>query len=133
MSAKENLDTVRAVLSGFNNNNAAAALNDTVHPDLRYTIRGRATVSGMYVGRKAMADAVRQIKELTNGTMTAVPEVVMAEGDNVMAYMRVTGERSDGRTYDNYQAYLFRFREGKLIEGQTIPVDQHAFEEFLRD
>ena len=55
------------------------------------------------------------------------------DGDNVMMYMHVTGSRPDGRRYDNDQAYLYRFRNGKLIEGQTIPVDQHAFEEFLAE
>jgi ketosteroid isomerase-like protein len=39
----------------------------------------------------------------------------------------------DGRSYDNYQAYLHRFRDGKLLEGQTIPVDQCAFDAFLAD
>ena len=51
----------------------------------------------------------------------------------VMAYMRVSGTRPDGRTYDQYQAYLYRFNQGKLVEGQTIPVDQMAFEQFFND
>jgi ketosteroid isomerase-like protein len=56
-----------------------------------------------------------------------------AQGDAIMMYMHVRGSRPDGRTYDNEQAYLYRFKDGKLIEGQTIPVDQHAFEEFFTD
>ena len=70
---------------------------------------------------------------MTDGTIAGQPEVVLAEGDNIMMYAHVTGSRPDGRRYDNDQAYLYRFRDGKLIEGQTIPVDQHAFEEFLAD
>jgi hypothetical protein len=48
----------------------------------------------------------------------------------VMAYMRVHGSRPDGRTYDSHQAYLYRFTDGLLSEGQGIPVDQKAFDEF---
>ena len=62
-----------------------------------------------------------------------VPEVVLAEVENIMMYVRVMGSRPDGRFYDSHQAYLYRFRDGRLIEGQTIPVDQRAFAEFFAD
>jgi len=128
----ENLKTLMAVLEAFNRNDIDAAASG-VADDVVYIIRGRATVSGTYRGRRDFADVLRRIKQMTDGTMAGKPEVVLAEGDNIMMYAHVTGSRPDGRSYDNDQAYLYRFREGKLIEGQTIPVDQHAFEEFLAD
>jgi len=128
----ENLKTLMAVLEAFNRNDIDAAASG-VADDVVYIIRGRATVSGTYRGRRDFADVLRRIKQMTDGTMAGKPEVVLAEGDNIMMYAHVTGSRPDGRSYDNDQAYLYRFREGKLIEGQTIPVDQHAFEEFLSD
>jgi hypothetical protein len=42
-------------------------------------------------------------------------------------------ERDHGRTYDNHQAYLYRFTDGLLSEGETIPVDQRAFDAFTSD
>ena len=132
MGEKENLETLMAVLEGFNRNDMVAAV-EGLDPNVTYIIRGRARVSGVYKGREAMAGALRRIKELTDGTMAGKPEVVLARRDEVMMYMRVTGRRPDGREYDNYQAYLYRFRKGKLFEGQTIPVDQYAFEEFFAD
>ena len=63
--------------------------------------------------------------------MAAKPEVVLADGENIMMYMHVTEARPDGRSYASHQAYFYRFRDGKLAEGQTIPVDQHAFENFF--
>jgi ketosteroid isomerase-like protein len=132
MAEKENVDTLMAVIEGFNRNDMKAAA-EGVDPAVTYIIRGRAKVSGIYKGREAMTVALRRIKELTDGTMAGKPEVVLARGDEVMMYMRVTGRRPDGRKYDNHQAYLYRFRNGKLFEGQTIPVDQHAFEEFFAD
>ena len=132
MDKKTNLKTLMAVLEGFNRNDIDAAASG-VAEDVVYIIRGRARVSGIYRGRQQFADVLRRIKQMTDGTMAGKPEVVLADGDNIMMYMHVTGARPDGRRYDNDQAYLYRFREGKLIEGQTIPVDQHAFEEFLAD
>jgi len=128
----ENLKTLMAVLDAFNRNDIDAAASG-VAEDVVYIIRGRSPVSGTFRGQQAFADVLRRIKQMTDGTMAGKPEVVLADGDNIMMYMHVTGTRPDGRRYDNDQAYLYRFRDGKLIEGQTIPVDQHAFEAFLAD
>ncbi|MEZ4503082.1 MAG: nuclear transport factor 2 family protein [Dehalococcoidia bacterium] len=130
MSDEGNLAILSAALAAFNDNDIDR-LAQHVHDDVKYIIRGRSFISGTYEGREAMAQALRKVKELTDGTMTATPEVMLSGGDAVMAYLHVTGSRPNGRTYDNYQAYLYRFRDGKLAEGQTIPVDQAAFEEFL--
>ena len=126
----ENLSILRAALAAFNDNDIDR-LTQYVHEDVVYIIRGRSRLRGTYRGREAMADALRMVKEATDGTMAATPEVMLAGGDDVMAYLHVTGSRPDGRTYDNYQAYLYRVRDGRLREGQTITVDQAAFEEFL--
>ena len=132
MAENENLKTLMAVLDGFNRNDIEAAARGLA-ADVVYIIRGRSPVSGTYRGRQEFADVLRRIKHMTGGTMAWKPEVVLADGDDIMMFMHVTGARPDGRRYDNDQAYLYRFREGKLAEGQTIPVDQHAFEEFLAD
>lgn len=104
-----------------------------VAADVTYTIHGRASVSGTYRGVEGFRRALASLEELTGGTLQVQPEVLVAGHDAVMAYMRVKGTRPDGRAYHSHQVYLYRFRDGKLIEGQTIPVDQRAFEEFFRD
>ena len=132
MSDNVNLDNLMTTLAAFNKNDIVAA-SEGLHPDIRYIIRGRATVSGVYEGPEAVAIVLTRIKELTNGTMIGKPEVILAEGDEIMMYMHVSGTRPDGRTYENFQAYLYRFKDGKIIEGQTIPVDQYAFDQFFVD
>ena len=132
MDEDENLKTLMMVLEAFNRNDIDAAA-EGLDEETVYIIRGHGPVSGTYRGRREFADALRRIKQLTAGTMAGTPEVVVADGDNIMMYMHVTGSRPDGRRYDNHQAYLYRFRDGKLIEGQTIPVDQNAFADFFAD
>ena len=130
MGERENIKTLMDIFEAFNRNDVERAA-EGLDPEVVYVIRGQASVSGTYRGREAFAGALRRIKELTGGTMRGTPEVVMASGDHIMMYLHVTGRRADGRQYDNYQAYLYRFRNGKMLEGQTIPVDARAFEEFL--
>ena len=127
-----NVITLMSVLDSFNRGDIDAVV-EKVDPEVVYFVRGRSQVSGRFHGPNELANVLRRIQELTGGTMNGTPDVVLADGDNVMMYVHVTGSRHDGRAYDNYQAYLYRFREGKLIEGQTIPVDHHAFEEFLAE
>jgi len=42
----------------------------------------------------------------------------------------VTAEH-DGRSLDVLNAYAFRFRDGKLADGQLFPSDVHAIEAFF--
>lgn len=132
MSEQDNLATLNRALAAINSNDIDAA-STAVHPDIRYIIRGKTVISGTYHGIEAISKALRRLMELTGGTIMATPEVVMAQGDHIMMYLRVTGTRPDGRSYDNYNAYLYRFEDGRLIEGQTIPVDQAEFAAFLAD
>ena len=132
MPDQANIDTLIQIIKGFNEDNIADA-SGGCHPDLTYIVRGRASVSGTYRGVDAFAAALRRIKALTNGTMTYTPEVILSEGDVVMTFARITGRRADGRTYDNHHAYLYRFHDAKLLEGQSIPVDQYAFDAFFAD
>ncbi len=121
-----------AILTAFNANDIEGAARGC-HPDIVYTIRGRGPFAGTYRGVDALAGVLGHIKAATADTMTGEPEVVVSEGDIVMLYMRVHGSRPDGREYDNHQAYLYRFLDGLMVEGQTIPVDQHAFDAFTSD
>jgi len=130
MTPEENIATIRAAIAAFNANDVAA-MEKFVHPDFVYIVRGQSVISGEYRGWDAWARGIARIKDLTGGSMAATPEVVLADGEQVMMYARVTGARPNGRTYDSHQAYLYRLKDGKLIEGQTIPVDQQAFAEFL--
>jgi ketosteroid isomerase-like protein len=130
--AESNVEVLLALLEAFNTRDweTGHRLSD---PELTYTIRGRGPFAGTFRGVDVVMTVMSAIKDATASTMTAEPEVVVADGDHVMAYLRVHGSRPDGRTYDHHQAYLYRFRDGRLAEGQTIPVDQYAFDEFTRD
>lgn len=130
MSAAENIERVRAAMPAFNQGDIEA-LGQLAAPDYTYTVRGQASISGVYHGWDAMSGVLARIRELTGGDIVGTPEIVLADDDNVLMYMRVTGTRPDRRRYDSHQAYRYRMRDGKMVEGETIPVDQQAFAEFF--
>ena len=122
---------VEEAVAGSDDQAFMAALERLVDPDFVYIVRGHSSLSGEYRGWDAWAKGLARIKELTAGSMAATPEVILADDDHVMMYARFTGSRPDGRTYNSHQAYLYRLKDGRLLEGQTIPADQEAFAEFL--
>lgn len=128
----DNVQAIIAILAAFNDGDVDAEFS-LVDPEMTYTIRGRGPFAGTYRGVHAVVEVLRAIRTATDDTMTAEPEVLVSDDDHVMAYLRVHGSRPDGRTYDRHQAYLYRFADGRLVEGQTIPVDQYAFDEFTSD
>ncbi len=132
MVEQKNVQTLRAVLQAFNSNDMEA-LTKGLHPDVKYVIRGRSQVSGTFTGLEEMAKALQRVRDLTGDTMRVEPEVLLSGGDHVILYARLTASRPDGRQFDSYEAVVFRFRGGKLAEGDSIPADQYAFDEFYED
>ena len=130
MTPEETIQQVRNAMAALSSGDVEAA-GALAHPGYTYTVRGRASISGTYHGWEAMAGMLRRILDMTNGALTAVPEIILADDDNVLMYMRITASRPDGRAYDNYQAYRYRLKDGLVIEGETIPVDQEEFKEFF--
>jgi ketosteroid isomerase-like protein len=127
-----NLENLKKALIAINSNELDD-LKEYIDEEVVYIIHGKSNVSGTYIGIDRLVEILTRIKAKTNGTMTAQPEVILTGGYEIMAYYKVTGTRPDGRKYNNYQAYLYKFKNGKLIEGQTIPVDQYAFDLFFED
>jgi ketosteroid isomerase-like protein len=117
------------ILAAFNTGDLAR-LAERVDPDVVYRIPGRASVSGEFRGVEAVIAAFGRLRRESGGTITAEPEAVLADADTVMFTARVTAER-EGRTLDVVNAYLFRFRAGRLVEGRLFPGDLHAIEAFF--
>jgi ketosteroid isomerase-like protein len=54
---------------------------------------------------------------------------VVADDEYLFAYGRVSATRN-GKTLDSDHCVVFRFAEGKVVEGRTLPVDLYAFDAF---
>ena len=54
---------------------------------------------------------------------------VLADERYLFVYGRVHAERA-GKTLDSDHCVVFRFSEGKIVEGRTVPVDLYEFDDF---
>lgn len=97
--------------------------------DVVYHVPGKSKFAGDYVGIEAFRQMLDQIREATDGSITHTPLHILADDRALMVYSQVLGTRKDAH-YAGEVAYLFRFDDGKIVEGRTIPVDLYAFDEF---
>jgi ketosteroid isomerase-like protein len=89
-------------------------------PDATWNHRNPDRLGGVHQGRDEIVAFIVESGKLTAGTLRAVPESVMADGEGRVAVLvRVSGSRPDGRSFDNPQILLFR------VEGEHVrSVDQ---------
>jgi len=117
------------ILEAFNRGDLAG-LAERVSPDVVYRIPGRASVSGEFHGVNEVIAAFGRLRRESGGTIAAEPAAVLCDAETALFTARVTAEH-DGRRLDVVNAYAFRFRHGKLVEGRLFPGDLHAIEAFF--
>ena len=119
----------RNALQTFNDNDLDAG-KKFFSKDLLYRFPGRSPIAGEYRGIEEFFKVLNLMKDMTAGTLTIKPQIVMANDEAVMVYAHTTAQR-EGRTLDIDQVNLYRFNEdGIIFEGRIIPVDLYAYDSF---
>jgi ketosteroid isomerase-like protein len=90
-------------------------------PDAYWNHRNPDRLGGIHHGREGIVAFIVESGRLTAGTLRAVPEGILADGEGKVAVLtRVSGTRPDGRTFDDPQILLF------AVEGDVVRhVDQY--------
>jgi ketosteroid isomerase-like protein len=124
MTSQTTVDTdIAAVEAGF----AAVAKGDLgafgalFHADATWNHRNDDRLGGIHHGRDGIVAFLAESMQLTGGTLRPVAQTVMADGrGRVVALMRITGTRPDGRTFDDRQVLEF------TLDGDRVrSVDQY--------
>jgi ketosteroid isomerase-like protein len=114
------VDVVRAGFEAFGRGDLPA-FAECFHPDATWNHRNPDRLGGVHAGRGGILAFIEESGRLTAGTLRAVPDGVLADGDGrVGVITRVSGSRPDGRTFDDRQILLFHV-EGGLVRS----VDQY--------
>jgi ketosteroid isomerase-like protein len=89
--------------------------------DATWNHRNPDRLGGIHQGRDGIVAFIVESGRLTEGTLRAVPEGILADGDGKVAVLtRVSGTRPDGRTLDDAQILLF------AVDGDVVrSVDQY--------
>jgi ketosteroid isomerase-like protein len=107
-------DVVRAVFQAFADADPAA-LDGLLHADATWHHRNDDRLGGIHRGRDAIMAYLAQSAQLTAGTLRAVPQSLMADGQGrVCVLVRLTAARPDGRTMDGPQLVLVTLDGGRV-------------------
>ena len=123
-----NVKQLLRIWKAFNENDIEA-IDQYVHEDIIYRVSGRGLISGTYRGRYDFIQALNMVKELTDDTMAVKPIITLANDEYVFMLARATGERGQ-KSLDIEHCYLYRFKDGQLVEGRTMPIGSYEFDEF---
>ena len=112
---------VRAGFDAFARGDGAA-FAAMFHADATWNHRNDDRLGGVHDGRDRIMAFLAESAQLTAGTLRAVPERLMADGDGSVAVVtRVSGGRPDDRRFDDRQILLF-----KVEEEHVRTVDQYV-------
>jgi len=107
-------DLVGAVFQAFTSADTAA-LGELLHPGATWNHRNDDPLGGMHQGSDAIIAYLARSAQLTGGTLRAVPQSVLADGQGrICVLTRVIGTRPDGRSLDNPQIVLFTLDGGRV-------------------
>jgi ketosteroid isomerase-like protein len=122
-TTRTDVDVVRAVFGAFATGDLAA-LSDLLHPDATWHHRNEDRLGGIHRGADPVVAYLTESALLTAGTLNAVPQSVMADGDgHVAVLVRLSAGRPDGRTMDGPQVVLVTVQSGRV----------RAIEQFIGD
>jgi ketosteroid isomerase-like protein len=102
-------------------NRDLAAFADLFHADATWNHRNDDRLGGVHHGSDGIVAFLAESMALTDGTLRPVAGTLMADGHGrVVALMRVSGTRPDGRTFDDPQVLVF------TLDGDRVrSVDQY--------
>ena len=123
-----NVTAYKRMIAAFNNNDLSA-VESLVHPDMVYSIPGKSPIACNTRGVSAHLGVLRHVRELSLGTLRLEPRAVAADGDLVFVWGRISAQRP-GKSLDSEHCVMYKFSEGKVVEGRTIPLDLYRFDEF---
>jgi uncharacterized protein len=123
-----NVLAYKRMIAAFNANDLGA-VEALVSPDLVYTIPGKSQIACHTRGVLPHLTMLKQARELSFGSLRLEPRAVAADGNYLVVWGRITAERG-GRRLDSDHCVMYRFEDGRIVEGRTVPADLYAFDEF---
>jgi ketosteroid isomerase-like protein len=128
MSAQDNAERVRRGYDAFNTGDLTA-LAELIADEVVWHVPGRSALSGDHKGREATFAYLGQLAQLSDGTMRANLEDLVAGGETVVARQTNTARHGDKELHDP-ACLVFEMSGGRIVETREYHYDQYAMDEF---
>lgn len=129
MPEHPNVEVVRQGYNAFNNRDTGT-LAELIAENVVWHVPGRSSIAGDYYGRETTFAYFERLQELTNGTYQAELHVAVGDDEHVIIVDHSSAKRN-GRTYDENELVVFRFRDGRVVEAWQAFISQYAHDNFF--
>ena len=129
MTEHPNAALIRTGYQAFNTGDLAT-LTELFAEDIVEHQPGQNLLSGDYKGRDAVFGFYGRLAQETGGTFRAALEYVAVNDQRVVTVHHSTAQRN-GKSLDCRTSLLFEFRDGKVVDIDTLDEDPGAWEEFF--
>lgn len=82
-------------------------------PQIRWTVGGHSSLSGVYTGHEEVVGFFTKIFELTSGTFALDVKRMIVDDNGVVAIVSGSGQR-DGKSYSWENAHVWEVKDGKV-------------------
>ncbi len=106
------LQDIFAELSSGSSRPLLEALAD----DVTWTVKGTTPWSRTYSGKAAVLALLRELGSRLATRYRAEATLVLADGEHVVVAANGSATTIDGRRYDNQYCFLYRLRDGAIVE-----------------
>ena len=123
----------QAVIGGFEAlaRGDMAAFAAGFHEDATWNHRNDDPLGGIHAGRDSIMKFIAESGELTQGTLQAIPGIVLSDGaGHVAVTTNVRASRPDGRSFDDQQILLFTVEDGQVRSVEQFVGDPTAVTAF---
>jgi ketosteroid isomerase-like protein len=120
---------IRRGYEAFNTGDVAWFL-DLYDEDVVEHQPGHNIMSGDYKDRDAVFGFYGRLAEETGGTFRAELERILVNDQRVVSVHHSTAQRA-GKSLDCRTSLLFEFRDGKVVDIDTLDEDPQAWEDFF--
>lgn len=129
MAVHPNADVVRKGLKAFADRDMEA-VGELLADDIVWHVPGNNPLSGDYKGKEEVFGFFAKLGELSGGSFKLDVHDVVGNDEHVVALVRVSGSRPDGRTIQMRVAQTFHVRNGKAVEFWGMAEDQAQADAF---
>ena len=101
-----------------------AGMQELMDDDVVLHLFGHSPISGMFRGKKELADIVRIIQELTDRTLIELHDILVGD-DHAAALVRERMTRH-GNAVELERVFVYHLHDGKISEVWIFDQDQNA-------
>lgn len=115
MTTEANRSTLVAIHDGLARSDSRAFL-EAMAEDFTWTMIGTTDWSGVYCGKAVVRDELLRPLMTRFKSYRNAPERIIVDGDWAAVQCRGDAETVDGMRYDNTYCWVYRFRDGRVVE-----------------